>query len=452
VKPHATDLAPGATALAAATRGLAEILTRGCIAEEALTRAQAASGDQAAARAILLGTLRVFPRVITAIDWRLNSQGRPPQPWLRALLACAVHQLEYSRAPPHSVVNIAVDAARALGEPRAAGLVNAVLRRFLRERSGWLASLDRDPPAAAAHPRWLYESIDEAWPDDAASIFAAGNEAPPMTLRVDLSRGTRSASLEALSAAGIAAHESFLDSAIVLEDAVAVERIPGFDRGLLSVQDAGAQLAARLLAPQPGERILDACAAPGGKTGHLLELCPELDLVALDIDAARLNRVERNLERLGRKADLRRADLRDSSWWDGAPFDRVLVDAPCSGTGVIRRHPDIKLLRRRADIAGFARTQIELLEAALRVLRPGGLLLYSTCSILPAENAGVIAELLGRHPSLALAGFPEVPLPPSARQGGNGLQILPTPASASLANVTDGFHYVCLRTRDGRER
>lgn len=438
--------------MAAATRALAEVLTRGCTAEEALSRAQVGGGEQSAARAILLGTLRAFPRLITAIDWRLNSQGRPPQSWLRALLACGVHQLEYSRSPPHSVVNIAVDAARALGEPRAAGLVNAVLRRFLREREGWLASLERDPAAAHAHPRWLYEALLEAWPEDAADVLAAGNEAPPMTLRVDLSRGTRAAAIESLAAARIEAHAGWMDSAIMLQEPLAVERLPGFETGHLSVQDAGAQLAARLLAPLPGERVLDACAAPGGKTGHLLELCPTLELLALDVDANRLGRVERNLQRLGRRAELRCADLRDPGWWDGRPFDRVLVDAPCSGTGVIRRHPDIKLLRRPADIAGFARTQVELLEAALRVLRPGGLLLYSTCSILPAENVAVVAELLGRHPEVGLAPFAEVPLPASARRGGNGLQILPTRAAVSLAGVTDGFHYVCLRPRDGRKR
>lgn len=195
--------------------------------------------------------------------------------------------------------------------------------------------------------------------------------------------------------------------------------------------------------------MLDACAAPGGKTGHLLELCPQIELVALDIDGARLTRVERNLARLGRSAQLQRADLRADDWWDGRPFDRVLVDAPCSGTGVIRRHPDIKLLRRPADPAGFARTQGELLDAALRVLRPGGSLLYSTCSILPEENAGVVAALFGRHPRLALERQPDVPLPKGATPGGNGLQILPTPRAEEPAGVTDGFHYVCLRLRDG---
>jgi 16S rRNA (cytosine967-C5)-methyltransferase len=441
-------LAPGASALAGAARALAALLERGCTAEEALALRPPAAADAAAARAILLGSLRAFPRIITAVDARLHSPGRPPQAWLRALLACAVHQLEYSRAAPHSVVNIAVDATRALGEPRAAGLVNAVLRRFLREREAWVASLEADPPAAAAHPRWLFDAIRAAWPAEADAIFAADNEAPPMTLRVDLSRTTRDGALAALAAAGLPAQPGFTDTAIVLESAVPVDRLPGFDEGLVSVQDAGAQLAAVLLDPREGERVLDACAAPGGKTGHLLERCPQLDLLALDIDAARLGRVERNLARLRRSARLACADLRDATWWDGRPFDRILLDAPCSGTGVIRRHPDIKLLRRPADAKRFARMQLELLQAAVRVLRPGGTILYSTCSILPAENEGVVETLLAQEPRLSVAPLPEAQFPAGTRAGPRGLQILPAPATAGPGRVTDGFHYVCLRLGD----
>jgi len=267
-------------------------------------------------------------------------------------------------------------------------------------------------------------------------------------LRVDLSRTTRDAALAAIAAADLPAHRGFIETAIVLETPLPVERVPGFDAGLVSVQDAGAQLAVPLLAPREGERILDACAAPGGKTGHLLERCASLDLLALDVDATRLARVERNLARLGRTARLACADLRDGAWWDGRPFDRVLVDAPCSGTGVIRRHPDIKLLRRPGDAQGFARTQLELLRAAVRVLRPGGTILYSTCSILPAENTGVVQALLAAEPRLSVAPLPQLALPPRSHAGPLGLQILPTPVADGLANVTDGFHYVCLRLRD----
>lgn len=436
--------APGSEALAAASRALAAVLEHGCTAEAALERHPPAASSRAAARAILSGTLRAFPRLITAVDPRIDSGGRRPQPWLRALLACAVHQIEYSRSAPAAVVNIAVDAARVLGQPRAAGLVNAVLRRFLRERDAWLEQLARDPAAAGSHPRWLYESFAAAWPAHLEALLAAGNEAPPMTLRVDLTRGTREECLAALASAGIDAVAGWTPESVMLAAPVDVAALPGFAEGRVSVQDAGAQLAARLLAPRDGERVLDACAAPGGKTGHLLELAPEAEVWALDVDAQRLERVNRNLERLRRRARVMHADLREDGWWDGRPFDAVLVDAPCSGTGVIRRHPDIKLLRRPQDVAGFARTQLELLRAAVRVLRPGGRLLYSTCSVLPAENAAVVEALLAAEPHLAPRPVQPGALPAGAVAGPRGLQILPVPASSGLSGVTDGFHYACL--------
>jgi 16S rRNA (cytosine967-C5)-methyltransferase len=445
-------LAPGSTALAAAAAALAEIFVRGCTAEEALERVAPAAPDRAASRAILAGTLRAFPRIITAVDPRIVSGGREPQPWLRALLVCAVHQLEYSRAAEFSVVNIAVDAARALREPRAAGLVNAVLRRFLREREIWRRQVARDPAAGSAHPRWLYDTLAHAWPEQFEQVLAANNEAPPMTLRVDLTRGTRGERIAALSAAGIEAVPGWLESALMLREPRAVADLPGFAEGLVSVQDAGAQLAALLLAPCDGERVLDACAAPGGKTGHLLECAPRAEVVALDVDSSRLERVRRNLERQGRSATLQVTDLRSTGWWDGRPFDAVLVDAPCSGTGVIRRHPDIKLLRRPADAESFARTQLELLRAALRVVKPGGRLLYSTCSVLPEEGEGVVAALMAAEPRLALVPVSPPALPAGDVQGNHVLQILPTPVANGLGNVTDGFQYACLHVRDGRER
>lgn len=445
--------APGSPALAAAARALERVLVRGSTAEQALADIAPHPANRAAARAILAGTLRAFPRLITAVDPLVQSGSRSPQPWLRALLVTAIHQIEHSRAAAAPVVNIAVDAARVLGEPKAAGLVNAVLRRFLREREDWLAAVARDPAVAAAHPSWLYDALAAAWPGAAFDdLIAANNEAPPMTLRVDLSRQTRDDAIARLAAAGHAAVASWWPSAIVLREPVAVESLPGFAEGELSVQDAGAQLAAALVEPASGLRILDACAAPGGKTGHLLELAPGIDLTALDVDPDRLERVAANLSRLRREARLVAADLRDPDrWWDGRPFDVVLVDAPCSGTGVIRRHPDIKLLRRRKDIDGFAKAQRELIAAAVAVLRPGGRLVYSTCSVLPGENAAVVEAALR---DLPVEIGPLVPpaLPRNAVAHANGLQLLPTPVAAGPAGVTDGFHYVCLHVRDGRER
>jgi 16S rRNA (cytosine967-C5)-methyltransferase len=252
-----------------------------------------------------------------------------------------------------------------------------------------------------------------------------------MMLRVNLARETREAALQRLAAGGIAAAPGAGAASIVLEQAVEVTALPGFAEGLLSVQDAGAQYAAELLDARPGERVLDACAAPGGKSGHILERCRgELDLTALDNDATRLGRVRENLERLGLAAHLVAADLNADGWWDGRPFDRILLDVPCSGTGVIRRHPDIKLLRRADDIAGFAATQLRLLERGAALLREGGRLVYATCSILPQENQEVVERFLKRHP-----GF---------RRSQADVQLLPRPRSAGAGAVTDGFYYACL--------
>ncbi len=274
-----------------------------------------------------------------------------------------------------------------------------------------LAHIDHSEPARLAHPRWLLRRIRSAWPDAAEQILAANNEQPPLTLRVNLARTTREAQLALLAAQDIAAQPGLCATTIVLDQPVDVNALPGFADGLVSVQDAGAQLAAELLDARTGERVLDACAAPGGKTCHILERTPDLgELVALDVDAARLDRVQQNLTRLGLTATLQVADLLAPGSWDGRPFDRILLDAPCSGTGVIRRHPDIKLLRREADIAGFAATQLDMLTRCAGMLKAGGLMVYATCSILLAENTEVVGALsaaaarihpCGRRPACA---------------------------------------------------
>jgi 16S rRNA (cytosine967-C5)-methyltransferase len=369
-------------------------------------------------------------------------------PELMALLVAGAHQLEYSRNPTHSTVDAAVDAARLLKQDRAAGLVNAVLRRFSREKGALLARGDGDLATRTAHPRWLVERLEAAWPDHVATVLDANNGHPPMVLRVDTSRVAVADYIDELAAVQISGHAiPWAPAAIRLEHPVPVTALPGFSEGRVSVQDAGAQLAAPLLACESGMRVLDACAAPGGKTAHLLELTPDLkELVAIDIDQRRLGRVQENLERLGRSATLKAADVRDlSAFWDQRPFDRILLDAPCSSTGVIRRHPDIKLLRRPTDIAPLATTQLQILQACFRMLAPGGRLLYATCSVLPEENEGVLADFLDGGQRARVVPVALAAQVPGSLAGSGGIQLLPGNEAG-----TDGFHYACVeKTTDG---
>ncbi len=417
--------------MASAAQALDIVVRDGCTAEEALQRVEFQPADRAAVRAIHSGTLRWYLRLAPVLD-ALLKPGQDMHPLVRAVLCCALYQIEYSRAPAATVVNIAVDAARVLGQGAASGFVNALLRRFLRERDAILARIDDNEPSQLAHPRWLLRRIRGAWPDAARQIFAANNEQPPMTLRVNLARTTRDAQLALFAEQGINGNPGLCATTIVLDQAIDVNALPGFAEGLVSVQDAGAQHAAELLDAQPGEGVLDACAAPGGKTGHILERTPGIaELVALDCDAARLDRVQQNLARLGLAARLQTADLLADGWWDGKPFDRILLDAPCSGTGVIRRHPDIKLLRRQEDIAGFADTQLRMLLRCAGLLKPGGLLLYATCSILLAENTEVTERFLRQRPDFSRTAA--------------DWHVLPAPRAAGATALTDGFYYARLK-------
>jgi len=432
---------PAATVLAEAANALAAVAFAGRSADDALGRGSAPAAQRPAIRAVTLGSLRWY--------WRLDAiaaaliAGKPLAPALRALLLVALHQLEYSRNPPEATVSSAVDAARLLHHPRATGLTNALLRRFLREREALLARALQDAAVASAHPAWLLQAIRESWPEHWQQIIAANNEHPPMSLRVDLSRIARDSYQAQLAASGLNARAlSWLSTALVLDKPVAVTELPGFASGLVSVQDAGAQLACALLAVRPGERVLDACAAPGGKTGALLEAVDgDIALTAVDIDASRVQRIADNLQRLRRKAQLVTADLRDDlRWWPGEGFDRILVDAPCSATGVIRRHPDIKLLRRADDVAALAVTQHRILAQCLQLLKPGGRLLYSTCSVLPAENERIVEAVLAAAPRARALPLPDgVTLPPDCLERSTGMQLLPGNAA-----LTDGFYYACL--------
>jgi 16S rRNA (cytosine967-C5)-methyltransferase len=434
---------PGAAAavLAGAARVIAAVAFEGRSSEDAFERVNVAGAPRAAVRAVTLGSLRWYLQLEPVVARLLH--GKALAPVLRTLLAAALHQLEHSRNPIEATVSSAVDAARVLEQPRAAGMVNALLRRYLRERAAILASVLQSSEAASAHPAWMLAALRSSWPGEWQQIVAANNAHPPMTLRVDLSRTTREAYIDRLTQQGLRAQAvSWLPTALVLDTPLPVGQLPGFEEGLVSVQDAGAQLATALLDPQPGERVLDACAAPGGKSGALLEAAQgPIELTAVDIHAGRIELIAQNLRRLQRQARLVTADLRsDLSWWDGASFDRILLDAPCSSTGVIRRHPDIRLLRRPGDIAAFAATQRLLLDRCLTLLKPGGRLLYSTCSLLPAENERIVEAGLAANPTARM-----VPLEASGTLSGQwlvrslGVQLLP-----GAKAQTDGFYYACL--------
>ena len=316
---------------------------------------------------------------------------------LHALLLAGLYQLLYMRVATHAAVDQTVASCVALGKPWAKGLINATLRNYLRNSATLLAELEQSEQATTAHPAWLLERLQADWPDDWRAIAAANNQRPPLWLRVNTRRTTREAYLEQLAAAGLkASAPPHSPQAVLLEEPVSVDALPGFQQGLVSVQDAAAQQAAALLGARPGERVLDACAAPGGKTCHILELQPELgELVAVDHDARRIERIQENLTRLGLRARLLAGDAsQPQTWWDGKLFDRILLDAPCSGTGVIRRHPDIKQLRTEADIEAQSRVQQAILTALWPLLRAGGMLLYATCSILRRENEQPIQQFL----------------------------------------------------------
>ncbi|WP_122764018.1 16S rRNA (cytosine(967)-C(5))-methyltransferase RsmB [Pseudomonas viridiflava] len=355
--------------------------------------------DRGFTQDLAFGTARWQPRLSALAAKLLQKPFKAADADVEALLLVGLYQLLYTRVPAHAAIGETVGCADKLKKPWAKALLNAVLRRAQRESEALLAELEHDPVVRTAHPRWLQKSLKAFWPEQWEAICTANNAHPPMILRVNRRHHSRDAYLQLLTAAGINATPCvYSTDGIVLEAAADVHSLPGFAEGWISVQDEAAQLAADLLDLAPGQRVLDACCAPGGKTCHILEVEKGLaGVVAVDLEAKRLVRVRENLARLGLSAELIAADGRDTAaWWDGKPFQRILLDAPCSATGVIRRHPDIKLTRQPDDIAALAALQGELLDAMWPTLEVGGILLYATCSTLPTENTEVIEAFLAR--------------------------------------------------------
>ncbi|AQT06762.1 16S rRNA (cytosine(967)-C(5))-methyltransferase RsmB [Pseudomonas protegens] len=398
--------------------------------------------DRGFTQDLAFGTARWQPRLSALAAKLLQKPFKAADADVEALLLVGLYQLLYTRVPAHAAIGETVGCADKLKKPWAKALLNAVLRRAQRESETLLAELEHDPVVRTAHPRWLQKSLKAFWPEQWEAICAANNAHPPMILRVNRRHHSRDAYLKLLSEAGVAAKACvYSQDGIVLDEAGDVRSLPGFAEGWVSVQDEAAQLAADLLELAPGQRVLDACCAPGGKTCHILEVQPALaGVVAVDLEAKRLVRVRENLDRLGLDAQLIAADGRDTqAWWDGKPFQRILLDAPCSATGVIRRHPDIKLTRQPEDIAALAQLQGELLDAMWQALEVGGILLYATCSTLPTENTEVIEAFLARTPGareLDIGG--QLGQPAAGLKQPHGRQLL------AQEGGHDGFYYAKL--------
>ncbi len=370
--------------------------------------------QRAALQDLSYGTLRFYGQLNAILDLLLHKHMTDNR--ITYLLLVALYQLQYSRAAQHAVVDHAVRSADILN-PKIRGLVNAILRNFLRNGPELLAQAALKPEGGFSHPVWWIDELRAQYGEGAAAILEAGNGHPPMTLRVNQRRGTAAEYQELLAEQGIAARLIAPD-ALQLEKPVSVDKLPGFFEGMVSVQDAGAQYAARMLDVHESMRVLDACAAPGGKAAHILELA-DVELVALDKDEKRLLRVAENLQRLGLSGTLLAGDAANpATWWDGRPFERILADVPCSATGVVRRHPDIKWLRRKKDLASFAAQQSEILHALWQLLVQDGLLLYATCSVFRQENQDVIDEFMEKTPGARQGSLPDGQLLPTDQHDG----------------------------------
>lgn len=384
---------------------------------------------------ICFGFCRHYFRLEAIADYLVDKRPKSIEVWIALLIG--LYQLHYMNKPDYAVVKETVALLEKIKKVWAKGLVNAVLRNFCRRRDEIITTLSVKPVFTYGQPNWLLERMKKDWPDNWQAIAQANDDHPPMTLRVNLRKSTVEHYLKLLTEAGIEANaHPVAPQGITLVSPCDVHLLPGFDQGYVSVQDGAAQLAVSLLSLKPGLRVLDACCAPGGKTCHILESESELkECVALDVDAKRLQRVRENLERLKLETTLLQGDALDPhSWWDGALFDRILLDAPCSATGVIRRHSDIKLLRTSEEVAAVSKIQQAMLQALWPLLAPGGLMVYATCSIIARENEQQIAEFSTTHPDCksALGNLTW------GRATGHGQQILPGEQGM------DGFFYSVL--------
>ncbi|MEO6076029.1 MAG: 16S rRNA (cytosine(967)-C(5))-methyltransferase RsmB [Dokdonella sp.] len=421
-----------------AVHALARIVFDGVSLRTALASSTpriADSRDRALLSALLFAGTRGWLRFDAALPLLMDRPLPQKLRELRTLLVLGLVQIAALELPEHAVVASAVDAAKSLGFVKQAGLVNAVLRRFLRERDDIEVKLDGDPATRFAQPRWLIDAIRADWPDHVNSILAESNVQAPLTLRVNRRVISVVAMRSKLLAAGFETEtDDLLPDALILADSTDVTRMPGFNEGAFSVQDGSAQRVVELMDLRDGLRVLDACAAPGGKAAHMLERA-DVELLALDRDAARLDRVSTNLVRGGLNADVHFGDAtQPGTWFDGRAFDRILLDAPCSALGILRRQPDIRLHRRASDVPNLVAAQSRMLDALWPLLARGGRLVYATCSILRAENENVVARFLAaRDDAHALALSPEW-----GEAAGAGRQRLPGDRGM------DGFYYAVI--------
>lgn len=432
------DAPSGQGVRAVAARALVPVITgKGSLAR--LDDAAVPARDRAFLRALCYGVCRTLPRLEALAGELLRSSFKARDVDVQALLLLGIYQLLYLRVPPHAAVGETAGAARLLNKEWATRVLNGCLRRLQRESDELQAKVDHDPSIAWLHPAWLLKTLRQAWPDDWQAIAEANNQPGPMTLRVNRRLGSRDDYLTRLDAIGKTATRcEHAPDGVTLSEPCDIHELPGFADGEASVQDEAAQLTADLMIPalkdRPDAKVLDACCAPGGKSAHLLEAF-DIDLTALDNDAVRLARVNATLKRLNLEARLKHADASTLDWWDGVPFDAVLLDAPCSGSGVIRRHPDIKRLRRPSDIRDLAGLQGRMLDTLWRTLAPGGTLVYATCSVIPEENANAIDAFLARTEDVKATTPGDVGW---GRPAGAGRQLLP------VAGGHDGFFYARL--------
>lgn len=422
-----------------ATLVILDVVQHGRALDQALLDAKPklANKDQSLLHALCYGTLRHYELLHGVMLGLLDKPLKAKDLDLQILIYLGLYQLYAMRIPPHAAVAETVAACKSLRKGWARGLVNAILRNFTRQQQQLIEQAQQQPEAKYQHPEWLITQIQADWPEHWQAILLANVAQAPMTLRVNAQHTSRDSYLQQL-----AKHQHpgqatpYSEFGVMLNQASAVTNLPGFSQGLCSVQDEAAQLAATLVDPQAQQRVLDACAAPGGKSCHLLELQPSITLHALDQDPARLSKVQENLDRLDLKAKLICGDgTQPDEWWDGQPYDRILLDAPCSATGVIRRHPDIKQLRQAEDITQLSQTQSQMLSALWPLLAPGGLLVYATCSIFKQENSQQIQQFVqshsdAEHQAIAATWGIELPF---------GRQLLPQ------IGGHDGFYYACIK-------